>query len=141
MATKPRLYWKLEDVADGQEVGPAWLDSEKVRGGEWITRAEAREIARENDYRLQEDDGRSEAGEDKTSLPSLDVAAINEKLRSLGIGVDDLTVEHSGGHVLLRGPLLEQLKTEPSRFRTAAMVTSPEQAAEVLDRLAPGWRD
>jgi len=64
-----RLYWKYEDGpedATDEDVGPAWIEypdgrSEKVRGGEWITRLEARGLAAEAGYDLDEDDGESAA--------------------------------------------------------------------------------
>jgi hypothetical protein len=59
------LYWKYEDgppdatddTAD--DVGPAWIiepdGSERdLQGGEWITRAEAKRIASENGYELDD---------------------------------------------------------------------------------------
>jgi hypothetical protein len=60
------LYWKFEDGPedaeneDPNDVGPAWIDradgtSEKVNGGEWITRAEAKRLASESGYELNED--------------------------------------------------------------------------------------
>ena len=67
MADKPtRLYWKFEDGPeeaaddDPNDVGPAWIDkpdgtSEKVNDGEWITRAEAKRLAAEGGYQLDED--------------------------------------------------------------------------------------
>lgn len=66
MAESTSLYWKFEDGpedaedADPNDVGPAWIDrpdgtSEKVKGGEWITRQEARQLASENGYELDED--------------------------------------------------------------------------------------
>lgn len=63
------LYWKLEDVPEGDgespqptDIGPAWLykpdgSEEPVSEGEWITRAEAERIATESGYELQVDDG------------------------------------------------------------------------------------
>jgi len=64
--------WKYEDGpedaaddGDPNDVGPAWLDtyeederrsSEKVAGGEWITRAEAQRLAAANGYELDVDD-------------------------------------------------------------------------------------
>jgi hypothetical protein len=63
------LYWKLEDVPEGDgeaphpaDIGPAWIygpdgSEEPVRDGEWITRADAQRIAGENGYELQLDDG------------------------------------------------------------------------------------
>ncbi len=66
------LTWKFEDgpenaseEGDPTDVGPAWIDTfegdrhvseEKVRDGEWITRAEARRIASENGYEFAPDD-------------------------------------------------------------------------------------
>jgi hypothetical protein len=59
-----RLYWKWEEgFQEGDTpVGPAWLDrfgddgklehSEPVAAGEWIARADALLLARENDYEL-----------------------------------------------------------------------------------------
>jgi len=62
-----RLYWKWEDGPedaegdDPNDVGPAWIDhadgtSEKVRDGEWITRAEAERLAAESGFELSIDD-------------------------------------------------------------------------------------
>jgi hypothetical protein len=63
------LYWKLEDVLEGDgesphsaDVGPAWLylpngSEQPIRDGEWITRADAQELAAKNGYELQADDG------------------------------------------------------------------------------------
>lgn len=59
--------WKWEDgpeEADGDDpndVGPAWIDrpdgiSEKVNGGEWITRSEAERLAADHGYELVTDD-------------------------------------------------------------------------------------
>jgi hypothetical protein len=68
--TPSRLYWKYEDGPENEgdelvdspnDVGPAWIDhadgtSEKVKDGEWITRAEAERLAAENRYDLAIDD-------------------------------------------------------------------------------------
>ena len=63
------LYWKLEDVSEGDgekrhpaDIGPAWIylpdgSEDPVRDGEWITRADAEQLAAENGYELQLDDG------------------------------------------------------------------------------------
>jgi hypothetical protein len=62
-----RLVWKREGGYEDGEVpaGPAWLDtldddkvtaSERLRGGEWIPRAEAVSLAEENGYELLLDD-------------------------------------------------------------------------------------
>ena len=45
---------------DPDDVGPAWVvlpdgTEELINGFEWITRAEARRVARESGYRLFED--------------------------------------------------------------------------------------
>jgi hypothetical protein len=64
--------WKFEDGPEDapeegspNDVGPAWIDTydgdkhvsdEKIRGGEWITRAEAQRIAAENGYEFTADD-------------------------------------------------------------------------------------
>ena len=66
MATNAtQLYWKLEDVPQGDgesphptDVGPAWIyppdgGEEPVRSGEWITRADAEAIAAEHGYDLR----------------------------------------------------------------------------------------
>jgi hypothetical protein len=62
---RPVLVWKYEDeVDDGSEVGPAWLDTfgehpTKPTSSEdlgWITRAEAQRIAAERGYELLEDE-------------------------------------------------------------------------------------
>ncbi len=57
-----RLYWKfLEGHDDGlDDLGPAWLEQpdgtlSKVNGGDWITRSEARWLAREYGYDLREE--------------------------------------------------------------------------------------
>jgi hypothetical protein len=57
------LYWKWEDgppEADGdtpEDVGPAWIieadgAERDVKGGQWITRAEAERLAAEGSYTL-----------------------------------------------------------------------------------------
>jgi hypothetical protein len=66
------LTWKYEDgpedapdEGDPNDVGPARVDTwegdqhlsgEKVRDGEWITRAEAQRLAAENGYTFSADD-------------------------------------------------------------------------------------
>ena len=66
------LTWKLEDGPEDapdegspDDVGPAWIDTmegdrhvaeEKVRDGEWVTRAEAQRIAAANGYEFSADD-------------------------------------------------------------------------------------
>lgn len=155
MSEAPRLLWKLEDVADRSgdpspdDVGPAWITwpatentprrSEKVRGGEWITRAEAQELALANGYVLKEDAGAAETGEPAAS-PPVDVVAINSKLRSLGISADELAVRASGDRLVLTGSLLQRLKTRPSKFRTALISLHADNAMGTLDELVPGWR-
>ncbi len=67
---RPVLTWKFEDGPPDageedspEDVGPAWLDtegpdgniSERIAGGAWITRAEARRLAEERGYELSED--------------------------------------------------------------------------------------
>jgi hypothetical protein len=72
VALRRVLMWKDEDGPEDapdeggpNDVGPAWLDtyegdervsSEKVRDGEWITRAEAQRVAAANGYELAVDD-------------------------------------------------------------------------------------
>lgn len=164
MADKPRLYWNLEDVAaqsddrSVDDVGPAWIDfpatatspkhSEKVRGGEWITRGEAQQIAREKGYALQEDDGQADPDQAPPAAPRIDAKAINRKLRSLGISADELTVSTSGTGVGLIGSFVQRLErvqnpnAGASGFKmwTAAISTSPDEALAALDELVPGWR-
>ena len=60
-----RLVWKWEYGSEGSDeppAGPAWIDTlddegkrtstDKVAGGEWITRDEAIRLARENGHDL-----------------------------------------------------------------------------------------
>jgi hypothetical protein len=65
--TTTRLYWKYEEGPedaegkDPNDVGPVWIDrpdgsSEKANGGEWMTRADARKLAEENGWVLDEDE-------------------------------------------------------------------------------------
>jgi len=65
------LTWKFEDGPEDapeegspSDVGPAWIDTyegetrvseEKVRDGEWITRAEAQQLAADNGYGFSAD--------------------------------------------------------------------------------------
>jgi hypothetical protein len=62
-----RLYWKFEDgpedatSPDPNDVGPAWIEfadgqSKAVNSGEWISRAEARRLAKSEGYILEEDE-------------------------------------------------------------------------------------
>jgi len=66
---RPRLVWKLEEPFDttpaghDQDLGPAWIDffdgeSEKPTLSDsldWMTRQQARQLARSNGYELVED--------------------------------------------------------------------------------------
>jgi hypothetical protein len=60
------LYWKYEEGPEdamtphAEDVGPAWLNapdgsSQPVNEGHWITRSEARRLASEGEYTLEED--------------------------------------------------------------------------------------
>ena len=59
------LYWKFEDCPSGAEppnpddIGPAWIETTRsmreLRGGNWITRAEAWRIAREKGYLINDE--------------------------------------------------------------------------------------
>jgi len=157
VVTAPRLVWKLELSAtedserNPADAGPAWIDfpetptspkhSEKVRGGEWISRREAHEIAVKNGYELLEDDAGPRVDEFPPEASSLDVAAINSRLRALGVSPEELTFEPlDATHVELRGSLLIRLKEPGSAFSIAVMMAPPEKALDVLDQLVPGWR-
>ena len=63
----PHLYWKYEDGPENavdkdlNDVGPIWLErpngsGEKLKDGEWVTRAEARKMAEDLGYELDEDE-------------------------------------------------------------------------------------
>ena len=73
MAERRILTWKYEDGPEDaplegspDDVGPAWIDtmdgeklvsSEKANDGEWLTRAEAQQLAERNGYVFSADDG------------------------------------------------------------------------------------
>lgn len=157
---KPRdrssLTWKLEEPAatgsSEDDVGPAWVDSDRggsppggaVSGGRWMTRREARAIAEEHALTFIEDDGvvRSRAPQTQSSL---DVDAINRKLRAAGVTESELRLEESGlGDVLVWGTLLQCLPDvadDPDSPFTTEMVTMlPAEALDALDQLVPEWR-
>jgi hypothetical protein len=52
---------ELRRRVDPNDVGPAWINwpdgrEEKANGGEWMTRAEARRLAAEKSYEIEEDE-------------------------------------------------------------------------------------
>jgi hypothetical protein len=66
MGEPRRLYWKFEDgpedaaSPDPNDVGPAWIEfangqTKAVNSGEWLSRAEARRLAKSEDLILEED--------------------------------------------------------------------------------------
>lgn len=153
------LYWKWEDGPpdgdphDPSAVGPAWVieangDERDINGGEWITRAEAIEMAAANGWELN-------AGDDPDdTLPDaeLDVEAVNARLRGLGIDENQLVVlrdEDPPGYVLLgslasggiRMPPLSPWESEESRQSVRHSFTDGPSVAARLDKLVPGWRD
>ena len=171
MTRRQVLIWKLEDGpedagedGDPNDVGPAWIDTyeddthvseEKVAGGEWITRAEAHRLAEANGYDLMEDDGRgdpaTDAEHDASSVASVDVEAINAKLRAAGITEDELLVERlKGGFLAVTGSLADNdlpsgLRSPPDEleglvFRSMRMPSNATELCELLDDLAPTWR-
>jgi hypothetical protein len=158
METGGTLYWKWEDAPtdatedDPAAVGPAWVigadgTERNINGGEWITRAEAEELASSNGWALHTDEA------DPVNVePPLDVEAVNARLRVLGISESQLVVqreEDPPGYVLLGSvanaavsmfPLLPE-ETEESRQSVRHSFPTASAVAARLDVLARGWRD
>lgn len=150
--------WKQEDGAGEAAVGPAWVDTfgedgstthtQQAAGGEWISRQHARELAEAHGWEYFEDAPNDQAADDDP-VGSVDVRAVNRRLRKLGIAKDDLSVGSVDGDTLyLQGLWLDRLPgVEPPRtvdgvtYRTGAIGATPNELAEALDLLAPGWRD
>ena len=77
----------------------------------------------------------------------IDVAAVNARLRSAGIGEDELQLEYEGDVVKLRGERADSVLPELPRpeasdyaFRVKQAMWTRAQLFELLDELAPGWR-
>jgi hypothetical protein len=160
--TGPRpgtLWWKYEDgPADGtgDDVGPAWIvrhdgSDEDVNGGDWITRSEAIQLASNGGYEFCQDGGwePERPNRDDDLSQWTDATEINERLRSLGVSADELTVESNGGtRLLLIGSLVND-KIRPrspsatgNPYGIAVHATSmPEpDALAAIERVIPGWR-
>ena len=156
-----RLIWKLEDsagesgVGDLEDLGPAWVELrspngsavlEKLDDGEWMTRGRAREIARDRDLDLFEDDGRQ--GDDGPEASSgFDIDALNEAIAAMGITELQLRVrEAPHDKVWLVGSLLAEIDENRGRgsarfgYRLGGRTYSIDDALSVLDKLVPGWR-
>lgn len=148
------LVWKYEDgpadttVPHPDDVGPAWLmtpgaPDKTIDDGGWITRADATRLAAAKGWCFEADDGLGE--ETANAEPLLDVEAVNLRLRSLGVGEDELVLLHAEdgpGHDLAgtladegvpMPPLLPSERRSPVRHYFA---TDAGLAAK-LDELAP----
>ena len=161
-----RLMWKLEervrdDGDDGGDMGPAWLDtlgtdgrvlaSERVNGGDWITRDDARKLAEANGYDLRQDDGSTSTDKAATRpAAEIDVDAVNAQLRAAGITEDELIVEkQKGGFLAVTGSLADEdmppgLQTPPDELeelvlRSMHLPRNATELFELLDDFAPGW--
>jgi hypothetical protein len=137
------------------DVGPAWINtyakdgsvtSEKVAGGDWITRVEAHRLAYTDGFELMIDDGNQPSLESPQPPPALDLKAINKRLRSLGVKADELTLRATSHDVFVVGSLVQHLdpKYRPKRegefvFTTAGVSMSPENALAALAKLVPDW--
>jgi hypothetical protein len=155
------LYWKWEDgppdaaLDDPDGVGPAWVieadgSEREINGGEWITRAEAVELAVSNGWALDADDDSGDARIDAEA--PLDVEAVNARLRALGIGPSQLLLlreEDPPGYILVGAlahegvsvPPLSPWETEASRRSVRLSYPHASAVAARLDELVPGWRN
>jgi hypothetical protein len=158
------LYWKHEDgppEAEGDnpnDVGPAWIiepdGSERdVRDGEWITRAEAVSLAEEQGFELDVVDGAPHA-EDVAVVESVDVEALNARLREIGVAASELLVERQRDSFHLTGTIPdaharadedpEDLagpeRHVPEPYLISYTVFGLEGLYKQLDEFAPGWR-
>jgi hypothetical protein len=149
------LHWKYEDGppdAEGEDpndVGPAWIiepdGSERdVRGGQWVTRAEAIRLAAEQGIDLDLDDGAPDPGE--IAAVAIDVAALNERVRAIGVSENELLVARRHNRFDLTGTIPDmharhdRPDDEPADHLISYTVFSVEGLYELLDKFAPGWR-
>lgn len=123
---------------------------EDINGGEWITRAEAVELAVANGWAFDADDGSGHALRD--AEPLLDVEAVNARLGSLGIDASQLLLmreEDPPGYTLvgilahegISMPPLSPWETDESRRLVRHNYTQASSVQARLDMLVPGWRD
>jgi hypothetical protein len=158
------LYWKYEDGPpeaggdDPKDVGPAWIiepdgTERDVRGGEWITRAEALGLAEEQGYELDMDDG-APGLEDVAAAKSVDVSALNNRLREIGVSAGELLVEREGDSFHLTGTIPDAHARAdedpedlagpeghvPEPYLISYTVFGVEGLYKQLDEFAPGWR-
>jgi hypothetical protein len=159
------LYWKYEDGPpdaeddDPNDLGPAWIiepdGSERhVRDGEWITRAEALRLAEEEGYALDLDEGAPDPG-DVAAAESVDVDALNSRLREIGVSTSELLVERERDSFHLTGTIPDSHARAdkdgpedlagpegyvPEPYLISYTVFSVEGLYEQLDEFAPGWR-
>lgn len=154
------MIWKLEDVADESsrelldDVGPAWIRrpgtqaAVQIQDGRWITREEARELARENGYTLTEDDGRGVDATLAAQPQTLDARRINRELRQLGISASELTVDRTlTDDVRLTGSLVDRLRSHKTKnaeggfvYSTVSISMPLDEAFVAIAKLVPDWR-
>jgi hypothetical protein len=142
------LTWKMEDGPEDaptegspNDVGPAWIvvyedgepvADEKVLGGDWITRAEAERMARENGLEFEADDG-SDVGDSDDEFDER-IALTNQWLRDSRFD-DSLYVERAGDDVLVHKPNSETSLLERGKF--ADMSALFARLNELLIKHAP----
>lgn len=157
------LYWKYEDGppdaedADPNDVGPAWIVGPEGSGrmfddGEWITRAEAVRLAEEQGFELNMDDGAPDP-EEVAVAESVDVEALNNRLREIGVSESELLVERQRDSFHLTGTIPDEHARrggpevtagpegyEPEPYLISYTVSGVEGLNKQLDEFAPGWR-
>lgn len=154
MTTARRLVtWKYEDGdgASEADVGPAWISavdgtSERVAGGNWLTRAQARAFAQEHGHDFYEDDGQEDATTGRVDAEA--VRAINRRLRRLGVSRDDLELTAGDRDVFLMGRWYHLVDDDPLipadnalGFRSGGASMSLDEALARIRRLVPEWDD
>jgi len=159
------LYWKYEDGPpeaesdDPNDVGPAWIiepdgTERDVQNGEWITRAEAVRLAQQQGLQLDLDDGAPEP-DDVAVVKSVDVEALNNRLREIGVSEGELLIERRGDHFDLSGVIPDAHARAdddgpedsagpegyvPEPYLIGYSVFGETGLYELLDSFAPGWR-